>query len=82
LDDSVLTNSASTQIRRADKYVEQRNHRRELREEITTRFDGIDSRSLSGLSTTALEQMSAATDEKEARRIKSRNGKWLLAARS
>lgn len=74
LDDSVLTNSASTQIRRADKYVEQRNHRRELRDEITARFDGIDSRSLSGLSTTALEQMAAAANEKEARRIKAGTG--------
>jgi|APHM01.1.fsa_nt_gi DNA or RNA helicases of superfamily II len=77
LDDSILTDSASAQLRRADKYIEQRNCRRELRDEITDRFDGIDSRLLSGLSTTALGQIAAASNEEEARRIKAGTGSGL-----
>jgi superfamily II DNA or RNA helicase len=74
LADTVLEDSSSTQMQRANQYVEQRNHRRELRERITDQFTGMDTRELSGLSTAVLERMATAATEGDARRIKSGAG--------
>lgn len=74
LNDSILKDSSSTQIRRSDTYTEQRRHRRQLRNQITDQFTTLESRDLAGLSTNVLERIADATDEREARRIRSGAG--------
>jgi superfamily II DNA or RNA helicase len=74
LNDSILKDSSSTQIRRSDTYTEQRHHRRQLRNQITDQFTTLESRDLAGLSTNVLERIADAADEREARRIRSGAG--------
>ncbi|SDF96663.1 DEAD/DEAH box helicase [Halorientalis regularis] len=80
LADASLTDTSKPQLRRSDRYLEQRRHRRELRDEIQDHFDALDSRSLAGLSTDVLERMAAAPTEREAVRIKSSAGSGMSRA--
>jgi len=80
LDESVLADASEPRVKRADTYVEQHRHRRNLRDTICSEFEEFTPRDLAGLSTAILEQIAAAETETEAIRVKSSAGSGFSRA--
>lgn len=80
LDDAVLTDGSEPRLERAEKYVEERRRRSDLRERICDRFAELESRDLAGLSTAVLERMADAESVDEAVRIQSGAGSGFSRA--
>lgn len=68
------------ELRRRPKYRDATNRRRELRHLVAEMYDRIDRPSLSGLSTSVLERMRDAEDEREALRIQVSAGSGMTRA--
>jgi superfamily II DNA or RNA helicase len=71
---------SAPKVRRADKYVDAETLRRELRDQIQTRFSSFTPDMLAGLSTDVLRRMADVDDESEAYRIKAASGAGLSRA--
>ncbi len=80
LDEAVLTDTSEPRLRRSATYVEQRRHRRNLRDTICTEFESFSPQDLAGLSTAILEQIAEADTEAAAIRAKTSAGSGFSRA--
>lgn len=61
--------NTGSELRRKQAYRDAENRKQSLRKEIKTRFDGIESQALRGLSASVLERMSDAETQREAQQL-------------
>ena len=81
LSETVLSDSSTPRLDRADTYVKRDRRRQSLREEICERFQGISPQGLAGLSTETLDRMAEASTQTAAERIQAGSGSGFSRTR-